>query len=60
MIMIYAFPHSHDLTLQAIKLLGVEKGKKGKTNLVFVAGQRVLDYLGRCYDTEKALTASLK
>ncbi|XP_071479718.1 alanyl-tRNA editing protein Aarsd1-B-like [Diadema antillarum] len=46
--------------LQAIKLLGTEKGKKGKTNLFFLAGGRVLAYLGKCYDNEKALTALLK
>ncbi|ESO91940.1 hypothetical protein LOTGIDRAFT_217102 [Lottia gigantea] len=45
--------------LQCIKLLGGEKGKKGKTNLVFVAGKRVLDYLGRSYSVEKALTPIL-
>ena len=47
-------------SFQSIKLLGVEKGKKGKINLVFVAGQRVLDYLGQCYNREKLFTAYLK
>ena len=46
--------------LQSIKLLTVEKGKKGKVNLVFVAGQRVLEYLGQCYNREKQLTTYLK
>ncbi|XP_013394504.1 alanyl-tRNA editing protein Aarsd1-B isoform X2 [Lingula anatina] len=46
--------------LQAVKLLSVEKGKKGKCNLVFVAGSRVLQYLGRCYQTEKALNSVFK
>eukprot|EP00057_Strongylocentrotus_purpuratus_P032230 XP_787006.2 PREDICTED: alanyl-tRNA editing protein Aarsd1-B [Strongylocentrotus purpuratus] len=46
--------------LQAIKLLGAEKGKKGKTNLYFLAGNRVLSYLGKCYNNEKALNLSLK
>ena len=51
--------HEFDL-FQAIKLLSVEKGKKGKVNLVFVAGQRVLEYLGRCYDRERQFTGYLK
>ncbi|XP_067687613.1 alanyl-tRNA editing protein Aarsd1-B-like [Haliotis asinina] len=46
--------------LQAIKLLYTEKGKKGKTNLFFVAGDRVLSYLGRCCSVEKTLTGVLK
>merc|ERR1719383_497976 len=46
--------------LQAIKLLGAEKGKKGKTNLSFVAAGRVLNYLNNCLDNEKALTGLLK
>ncbi|KAJ7313423.1 hypothetical protein JRQ81_004781 [Phrynocephalus forsythii] len=46
--------------LQVIKLLGVEKGKKNKTNLVFLAGNRVLKSLERSHATEKALTSLLK
>ncbi|XP_074653465.1 alanyl-tRNA editing protein Aarsd1-A-like [Tubulanus polymorphus] len=46
--------------LQAIKLLAFEKGKKGKTNLTFVAGDRVLQYLGKSYEIEKKLTSLLK
>ncbi|CAH1773611.1 unnamed protein product [Owenia fusiformis] len=46
--------------LQSIKLLGVEKGKKNHSNLVFVAGNRVLNYLGTAYNNEKALTGLLK
>ncbi|XP_064644016.1 alanyl-tRNA editing protein Aarsd1-B-like [Lineus longissimus] len=46
--------------LQAIKLLACEKGKKGKTNLIFVAGDRLLNYLGQCYENEKALTNLLR
>ena len=42
--------------LQAIKLLGTEKGKKGKTNLSFVAAGRLLKYLHGCLENEKALT----
>ncbi|KAI0215837.1 Alanyl-tRNA editing protein Aarsd1-A [Lamellibrachia satsuma] len=45
--------------LQVIKLLTVEKGKKGKQNLVFVVGDRVLGYLGRCYSQEKSFTTLL-
>ena len=44
--------------LQAIKLLGLEKGKKGKTNLLFVSGGRVLKYLNGCLENERALTGS--
>ncbi|XP_078233883.1 alanyl-tRNA editing protein Aarsd1 [Pogona vitticeps] len=46
--------------LQVIKLLGTEKGKKNKTNLVFLAGNRVLKTLERSHATEKALTSLLK
>ena len=46
--------------LQAIKILGCEKGKKNKTNLVFVAGDRVLKYLARCYKVEKDLMGILR
>ena len=45
--------------LQAIKLLGIEKGKKGKTNLLFVSGGRVLKYLNGCLENERALTGSI-
>ncbi|XP_044274581.1 alanyl-tRNA editing protein Aarsd1-like isoform X1 [Varanus komodoensis] len=46
--------------LQVIKLLGTEKGKKNKINLVFLAGNRVLKALERSYATEKAMTSLLK
>ncbi|XP_061446648.1 alanyl-tRNA editing protein Aarsd1-like isoform X4 [Rhineura floridana] len=46
--------------LQMVKLLGTEKGKKNKTNLVFLAGNRVLKALERSHATEKALTSLLK
>uniref|UniRef100_A0A8D2P5L8 Threonyl/alanyl tRNA synthetase SAD domain-containing protein n=1 Tax=Zosterops lateralis melanops TaxID=1220523 RepID=A0A8D2P5L8_ZOSLA len=39
--------------LQVIKLLGVEKGKKNKTNLVFLAGNRVLKSIEQSHNTEK-------
>ncbi|XP_064595304.1 alanyl-tRNA editing protein Aarsd1-like [Liolophura sinensis] len=45
--------------LQSVKLLSLEKGKKNKTNLYFLVGNRILSYLGRCYDTEKSLTQIL-
>uniref|UniRef100_A0A6Q2Z0P5 Alanyl-transfer RNA synthetases family profile domain-containing protein n=1 Tax=Esox lucius TaxID=8010 RepID=A0A6Q2Z0P5_ESOLU len=35
--------------LQVIKLLGTEKGKKNKTNLIFLVGFRVLKYVERSY-----------
>jgi len=50
----------HKLELQLIKLLYAEKVKKNKTNLFFVAGGRVLSYLGRSVKTERSLTAVLK
>ncbi|XP_015277294.1 PREDICTED: alanyl-tRNA editing protein Aarsd1, partial [Gekko japonicus] len=46
--------------LQVIKLLGTEKGKRNKTNLVFLAGNRVLKSLAQSHATEKALTSLLK
>jgi len=46
--------------LQSIKLLSAEKGKKNKTNLYFLCGNRVLFYLDKCYKREKALNTSLK
>ncbi|XP_077993636.1 alanyl-tRNA editing protein Aarsd1-B-like [Glandiceps talaboti] len=53
--------HVYNLSqLQMIKILGVEKGKKNKTNVIYVTGNRVLNYLGKCYNTEKALCTALK
>lgn len=46
--------------LQVIKLLGTEKGKKNKTNLIFLAGNRVLKYAEKSYNTERALVSLLK
>ncbi|NWI51173.1 AASD1 protein, partial [Calyptomena viridis] len=46
--------------LQVIKLLGTEKGKKNKTNLVFLTGNRVLKSIEQSHSTEKALTSLLK
>ncbi|XP_046531361.1 alanyl-tRNA editing protein Aarsd1 [Equus quagga] len=46
--------------LQVIKILGTEKGKKNKTNLIFLAGNRVLKWMERSHGTEKALTSLLK
>ncbi|KAI1896520.1 hypothetical protein AGOR_G00095620 [Albula goreensis] len=46
--------------LQIIKILGAEKGKKSKTNLVFLAGNRVLKYAEKSYNTERSLTSLLK
>ncbi|XP_026865192.1 alanyl-tRNA editing protein Aarsd1 isoform X2 [Electrophorus electricus] len=45
---------------KVIKILGTEKGKKNKTNLIFLAGNRVLKYAEKSYITEKSLTALLK
>uniref|UniRef100_A0A667HST0 Threonyl/alanyl tRNA synthetase SAD domain-containing protein n=1 Tax=Lynx canadensis TaxID=61383 RepID=A0A667HST0_LYNCA len=46
--------------LQVIKILGTEKGKKNKTNLAFLAGNRVAEVMERSHGTEKALTTLLK
>uniref|UniRef100_A0A8D3E0C4 Threonyl/alanyl tRNA synthetase SAD domain-containing protein n=1 Tax=Scophthalmus maximus TaxID=52904 RepID=A0A8D3E0C4_SCOMX len=46
--------------LQAIKLLGTEKGKKNKTNLIFLSGNRVLNYAEKSYSTERSLVSLLK
>uniref|UniRef100_A0A1A8MCH6 Alanyl-tRNA synthetase domain containing 1 n=1 Tax=Nothobranchius pienaari TaxID=704102 RepID=A0A1A8MCH6_9TELE len=46
--------------LQVIKLLGIEKGKKNKTNLIFLAGNRVLKYAEKSYSTERSLVSLLK
>ncbi|XP_053309907.1 alanyl-tRNA editing protein Aarsd1 [Spea bombifrons] len=46
--------------LQVIKILGAEKGKKNKTNLIFLTGERVLKYVDRSYNIEKSLTSLLK
>ncbi|CAH2301984.1 alanyl-tRNA editing Aarsd1 [Pelobates cultripes] len=46
--------------LQMIKILGTEKGKKNKTNLFFLAGERVLKFAARSFIVEKSLTSLLK
>ncbi|XP_015248573.1 PREDICTED: alanyl-tRNA editing protein Aarsd1 [Cyprinodon variegatus] len=46
--------------LQVIKLLGTEKGKKNKTNLIFLTGNRVLKYAEKSYSTERSLVSLLK
>ncbi|XP_036387630.1 alanyl-tRNA editing protein Aarsd1 [Megalops cyprinoides] len=46
--------------LQVIKILGTEKGKKNKTNLIFLAGNRVLKYAEKSYSIERSLTSLLK
>ncbi|XP_062893899.1 alanyl-tRNA editing protein Aarsd1 [Mobula hypostoma] len=45
---------------QAIKILGTEKGKKKKINLLFLVGNRVLKYAEKSLRVEKALTSLLK
>lgn len=45
--------------LQVIKLLGTEKGKKNKTNLIFLAGNRVLKYAEKSHSTERSLVSLL-
>ncbi|XP_068618804.1 alanine--glyoxylate aminotransferase 2, mitochondrial [Battus philenor] len=46
--------------LQVIKLIGVEPGKKGKTNLKFLVGNRVTKTFQKMLDREKLLTGLLK
>uniref|UniRef100_A0A671TY07 Alanyl-tRNA synthetase domain containing 1 n=1 Tax=Sparus aurata TaxID=8175 RepID=A0A671TY07_SPAAU len=46
--------------LQVIKLLGTEKGKKNKTNLIFLAGNRVLKYAEKSFSAERSLVSLLK
>lgn len=46
--------------VQVIKILGTEKGKKNKSNLIFLAGNRVLKWMDRSHESEKALTSLLK
>ncbi|CAH0730032.1 unnamed protein product, partial [Brenthis ino] len=46
--------------LQMIKLLGTEPGKKGKTNLKFIVGDRITKTFQQMLDREKALTGLLK
>lgn len=46
--------------LQVIKLLGTEKGKKNKTNLIFLVGNRVLKYAEKSYSTARSLVSLLK
>uniref|UniRef100_A0A0C9R2Z1 Putative alanyl-trna editing protein aarsd1-b n=1 Tax=Amblyomma americanum TaxID=6943 RepID=A0A0C9R2Z1_AMBAM len=46
--------------LQMIKLLYTEKGKQGKTNLYFLVGNRILNYVDKTVRREKAITTLLK
>ncbi|KAK3797186.1 hypothetical protein RRG08_015160 [Elysia crispata] len=46
--------------IQAIKILGTEKGKKDKTNLLVLAGNRLRRYAGNSFDREKQLAGILK
>lgn len=53
--------HVNNLSdLQVIKILGTEKGKKNKSNLIFLAGNRVQKWMERSHGSEKALTSLLK
>lgn len=60
----YAIMYDFDVLItlhfQAVKLLAAESGKKGRINLVFLAGDRVLRYLATCYEREKVFTQLLK
>ena len=46
--------------LQAVKLLSAERGKKGRTNVSFLAGQRLLDYVSEAARRETQLNSTLK
>ena len=45
---------------QMVKLLSVEKGKKGKSLVNFLVGDRVRRYLESCHRREKTLTDILR
>uniref|UniRef100_A0A6M2CN26 Putative alanyl-trna editing protein aarsd1-b n=1 Tax=Rhipicephalus microplus TaxID=6941 RepID=A0A6M2CN26_RHIMP len=46
--------------LQMVKLLYTEKGKQKKTNLYFLVGNRILQYLDKTVSREKVITSVLK
>ena len=55
--------HSSVITItlsQLVKLLSVEKGKKGKSQLNFLVGDRVRRYLESCHRRERQLTDILR
>lgn len=56
----FSFSNQVVLLFKVIKLICTEKGKKNKTNLVFLAGNRVLKSVEQSHRTEKALTSLLK
>ncbi|KPP58880.1 hypothetical protein Z043_123254, partial [Scleropages formosus] len=47
-------PDDHSGPIRII--LGTEKGKKNKTNLIFMAGNRILKYVEKSYNRERSLT----
>lgn len=48
------------LSFQAVKLLYAEKGKKNKTNVFFLVGDRILNYVAENVVKDKTLTEYLK
>ena len=46
--------------LQIIKLLQVEKGKKGKSNLYFLVGNRVTSFVATRCKMDKEMNKQLK
>ena len=46
--------------LQVVKLVGTQKGKKGRTQLIFLVGGRILTTLGATLRRERELTTALK
>lgn len=48
------------IEFQVIKLVGTEKGKKNKTNLFFLAGNRVIKYAEKSYNKDRSLVSLLK
>lgn len=53
--------HVNNLShLQAVKILSAVKGKRGKTNVNFLVGQRVLDFVEFSYQRQQKFTSYLK
>lgn len=46
--------------LQSIKIFSDEKAKKGKSSLLFLAGDRVLDYAEKSFNSDKKINKLLK
>lgn len=51
-------PMSNLRDLPVTKILGTEKRKRNKINLIFLAGNQMLKWMKRSHETEKALNHS--